>query len=216
MATPSAVANALATGLAAMQIDLPPAAQASLVAYLDLLAKWNRTYNLTAVRDPAAMVPRHVLDSLAPLPFVHGTTLADLGSGAGLPGIPLAIARPELAVTLIESNGKKARFLREAVRSLPLPNVTVAEARVQDATGRFDTVTARAFASLGDMLAWGGQLLAEGGRWLALKGHPDASELAAVPGTFRVLAVHALTVPGTPGGRCIVELAHAAPAPMLR
>lgn len=205
---PSTVlASRLVDGLAALQLELPAAAQHQLLAYLDLLAKWNRTYNLTAVRDPADMVSRHLLDSLAVLPCVHGQTLADLGSGAGLPGIPLAIARPDLAVTLVESNGKKARFLREAARSLPLANVQVVQARVQDAAGSFDTVTARAFASLADMLAWGGHLLAPGGRWLAMKGHADVAELSAIPATFRVLATHPLQVPGSDGERCVIELA---------
>lgn len=203
------LAGLLADGLAAMRIDLPPDAQARLLAYLDLLAKWNHAYNLTAVRDPREMVSRHLLDSLAVLPFVHGDTLADLGSGAGLPGIPLAIARAGLAVTLVESNGKKARFLREAVRGLPLANVQVVQARVQDAAGRFDTVTARAFASLADMLAWGGHLLAPDGRWLALKGRVDATEIAAVPGAFQVLATHPLRVPGIEGERHVIELARA-------
>ena len=190
-----------------MRLALPDGTQAKLLAYLELLAKWNRAYNLTAVRDPAEMVTRHLLDSLAVLPFVHATTLADLGSGAGLPGIPLAIAQPDLAVTLIESNGKKARFLREAVRTLPLPNVTVREARVQDAAGPFATVTARAFASLGDMLAWGGHLLAPDGRWLAMKGRIDPEELSAIPADFRVLVVRRLEVPGIDGERHLVELA---------
>ena len=195
-----------------MRLDLPADAQGKLLDYLDLLAKWNRTYNLTAVRDPADMVARHLLDSLAILPFVHGRSLADLGSGAGLPGIPLAIARPDIAVTLVESNGKKARFLREAVRSLPLANVAVVQARVQDTTGAFDTITARAFASLPDMLAWGGHLLAPGGRWLALKGRADPAELGAVPQDFCVAAVHELHVPGTDGERCVVELRALRPA----
>jgi 16S rRNA (guanine527-N7)-methyltransferase len=209
METGILLAQKLADGLAAMQLALPEAAQAKLLAYLDLLAKWNRTYNLTAVRDPANMVSRHLLDSLAVLPFVHGKNLADLGSGAGLPGVPLAIARPDLAVTLVESNGKKARFLREAIRSLPLANVTVTQARVQDATGAFDTITARAFASLPDMLAWAGHLLALNGRWLALKGHADPAELGAMPDGFRVVAVRELGVPGTDGERCVIELARA-------
>lgn len=190
-----------------MHLELPPGAQAKLLAYLDLLAKWNRAYNLTAVRDPLEMVPRHLLDSLAALPFLHGETLADLGSGAGLPGIPLAIARPDLAVTLIESNGKKARFLREAARTLPLPNVTVRESRVQDAAGPYDSVTARAFASLADMLAWSGHLLAPDGRWLAMKGRIEPDETGAVPKEFRVIAMHRLEVPGVDGERHLVELA---------
>lgn len=209
MASISAIAAKLADGLAAMRLDLPADAQEKLLAYIDLLAKWNRTYNLTAVRDPEDMVSRHLLDSLAVLPFVHGQNLADLGSGGGLPGIPLAIARPAIAVALVESNGKKARFLREAIRCLPLANVTVTQSRVQDTTGVFNTVTARAFASLPDMLAWGGHLLAANGRWLALKGHADAAELGEVPSAFRVAAVHELRVPGTDGERCVVELARA-------
>ena len=207
MAQPALFSGRLADGLAAMRIGLRPEAQETLLAYLDLLAQWNRAYNLTAVRDGMEMVSRHLLDSLAVLPFVHGGTLADLGSGAGLPGIPLAIARPDLAITLIESNGKKARFLREAVRTLPLPNVTVREARVQDAAGHFDTVTARAFASLAGMLAWGGHLLADDGRWLAMKGRIDPDEIAAVPEGFRLVAVHPLEVPGIDGERHLVELA---------
>jgi len=201
------LAQKLADGLAAMPLALPEGAQEKLLAYLDLLAHWNRAYNLTAVRDRREMIPRHLLDSLAALPFVHGETLADIGSGAGLPGIPLAIARLDLAVTLIESNGKKARFLREAVRSLPLPKVTVEQARAQDATGTFDTVIARAFASLADMLTWGGHLLAEEGRWLALKGQADQDEIGGIPDTFRVIAVRPIHVPGTEGERNLIELA---------
>lgn len=203
------LAHKLADGLVTMQLDLPSDAQEKLLAYIDLLAKWNRAYNLTAVRDPEDMVARHLLDSLAVLPFVHGGSLADLGSGAGLPGIPLAIARPDIGVTLVESNGKKARFLREAARSLPLPNARVFEARVQTVTGRFDTVTCRAFASLRDMLHWGGHLLAPGGRWLALKGRSDMSERTAIPAGFEVRSVHALEVAGIAGERSLVELVRA-------
>lgn len=203
------LAHKLAEGLATMGLELPTGAQEKLLAYLGLLAKWNRAYNLTAVRDLEEMVSRHLLDSLAMLPFVHGQSLADLGSGAGLPGIPLAIARPDLAVTLIESSGKKARFLREAARSLPLGNVRVFEARVQNVAGLFDTVTCRAFASLRDMLLWGGHLLAPDGRLLALKGRIDANELAAVPAGFRVQSIHALAVPGFAGERSLVDLARA-------
>ncbi len=215
MISATTLAQRIADGLAAMGLELPPDAQAKLLAYLDLLAKWNRAYNLTAVRDASEMVSRHLLDSLAVLPFVQGTKLADLGSGAGLPGIPLAIARPDIRVTLVESNGKKTRFLRESVRSLPLANVAVQQARVQNATGKFDTVTARAFASLADMLAWGGHLLAKNGRWLALKGHADPAEIAAIPSDFRLVAVHPLAIPGVGGERCVIELARTASAPML-
>ncbi|MGH8216771.1 MAG: 16S rRNA (guanine(527)-N(7))-methyltransferase RsmG [Rhodanobacteraceae bacterium] len=208
---PSALQTRLADGLADMHLELGADTRARLLAYLELLAHWNRAYNLTAVRDPAEMVSRHLLDSLAALPFLHGRTLADLGSGAGLPGIPLAIARPDLVVTLIESNGKKARFLREAVRALPLPNVTVRETRVQDVAGPFEIVTARAFASLADMLLWGGHLLAPQGRWLAMKGRIDPEEIGAIPENFRILALHPLAVPGLDGERHLVELARTDP-----
>jgi len=196
----------LESGLGALRLEIPAAAVGSLLGYLDLLARWNQPYNLTAVRDPAQMVTRHLLDSLAVLPQVHGATLADLGSGAGLPGIPLAIARPDLHVTLVDSNGKKARFLREAVRSLPLPNVQVEQLRVEELEGSYDCITARAFASLADMLAWGGHALNPDGVWLALKGQLEQTELAQVPPGFRVAAIHALTVPGLDAQRHVIEI----------
>lgn len=186
----------LCAGLAALPLDIPEAAVERLLAYVALLARWNATYNLSAVRDPAEMVTRHLLDSLAIVPHVRGATLADLGSGAGLPGLPLAIVAPERAVTLVDSNGKKTRFLRAAVRELKLANVRVAESRVEDVAGRFDCVTARAFARLADMLTWGGHLLAPDGVWLALKGRFPEDELAALPAGFRVDAVVPLQVPG--------------------
>src|SRR5690348_15756901 len=198
----------LESGLAALHLGLPEAAVASLLDYLGLLVRWNKAYNLTAVRDPAEMVTRHLLDSLAVLPFVRGETLADLGSGAGLPGIPLAIARPGLKVTLVDSNGKKARFLREAARALPLPNARVEQVRVEELEGSCDCITARAFASLADMLAWGGHALAADGVWLALKGQIEKDELAQVPAHFKVAGVHALNVPGLEAQRHLVEIRH--------
>jgi 16S rRNA (guanine527-N7)-methyltransferase len=193
-------------GIRALGLELPSEAIPRLLDFLDLLVRWNKTYNLTAVRDPGEMVTRHLLDSLSVLPFVAGETLADLGSGAGLPGIPLAIVRPELRVTLVDSNGKKARFLREAARTLPLSNTCVEQVRVEELEGTFDCITARAFASLGDMLAWGGHALAANGVWLALKGQLEADERAQVPAGFRVMAVHALNVPGLDAQRRLVEI----------
>ncbi|HVH33113.1 MAG TPA: 16S rRNA (guanine(527)-N(7))-methyltransferase RsmG [Tahibacter sp.] len=191
-------------GLAALDLDLSDAVRDRLIAYVELLARWNAAYNLTAVRDPGEMVARHLLDSLAIAPHVSGTTLADLGSGAGLPGIPLALVAPERQVTLVDSNGKKARFLREAVRALKLANVRVIEGRVQDVPGQFDCVTARAFATLADMLGWAGGLLADGGSWLAMKGKVDEAEIAAVPAGFRVERIVALQVPATVGERHLI------------
>ncbi len=199
----------LESGLAALHLSLPADAVTKLLDYVALLARWNSAYNLTAVRDPAEMVTRHLLDSLAVAPYVTGTTLADLGTGPGLPGIPLAIVAPQREVTLVDSNGKKVRFLREAVRALKLANAHAREARVEAVQGEFDCITARAFASLGEMLAWGGHLLTQNGTWLALKGRFPEDELAAVPPTFRVEAVHQLTVPGLDAERHLVVLRRA-------
>jgi 16S rRNA (guanine527-N7)-methyltransferase len=187
---------ALASGLAALGFAPEPLAT-RLLDYLVLLVRWNGTYNLTAIRDPAEMVSKHLLDSLAITPFVRGT-LADIGSGAGLPGIPLALALPECAITLIESNGKKARFLREAQRHLELANVHVAESRAESfqAPARFDCLVSRAFGSLAEFVRVGGDLLAEGGRLLAMKGLSPEDEIAALPDGWHVSEVRALDVPG--------------------
>lgn len=206
---PPAVAARLASGLDALGIE--PAAHAPLMDYLALLARWNRTYNLTAVRDPLEMVDRHLLDSLAMRPFVaplaaSGGRLADLGTGPGLPGIPLAIACPGLQVTLVESNGKKARFLREAVRQLGLAHVDVAELRIEalDRPGTYAAITARALATIPLILQLGGHLLAPDGRLLAMKGvHPD-EEITALPAGWRLVDSHRLQVPGLEAERHLV------------
>ncbi|HET7267984.1 MAG TPA: 16S rRNA (guanine(527)-N(7))-methyltransferase RsmG [Oleiagrimonas sp.] len=196
----------LGDGLRSLDLTLTPDASARLLDYLQLLARWNRSFNLTAVRDPAAMVTRHLLDSLAIAPHLQGTSAADLGSGAGLPGIPLAIAAPERQWLLVDSNGKKARFLRAAVRELDLANVQVAQQRVEDVQGRFDCVTARAFASLPDMLAWGGHLLAPSGLWLAMKGRRPDDELAALPPGFTLESETTLAIPGLDAARQLLAL----------
>ena len=191
------------------QLALDPALAAPLLDYLALLARWNATYNLTAVRDPREMLARHLLDSLAMQPFVRGLgSLADLGTGPGLPGIPLAIAAPGLQVTLVESNGKKARFLREAVRRLGLGNVAVAESRIEAfrPEAAFDAITARALATLPLILELGGHLLAPGGRLLAMKGVLPDEEIAALPAGWRVAAAHPLRVPGLDAERHLVEV----------
>jgi 16S rRNA (guanine527-N7)-methyltransferase len=197
-------------GIASLGVQLPAGAVERLLDYQALLARWNATYNLTAIRDPMEMVSRHLVDSLAILPYVQGQSLADLGTGPGLPGIPLALARPELQVLLVDSNGKKVRFLREAIRSLKLENVRAVQSRVEEVEGQFDCITARAFASLEDMLAWGGHLLTKDGIWLAMKGrHPD-EELPGVPAGFEVRAIHALDVPDVGGERHLVVLGRTA------
>ena len=197
----------LETGL--RQLGLDAALAEPLLAYLALLARWNATYNLTAIRDPREMIGKHLLDSLAMQPFVRELrTLADLGTGPGLPGIPLAIARPGLQVTLVESNGKKARFLREAARQLKLGNASVVESRIEtfDAAGRFDAITARALATLPLILQLGGHLLQPQGRLLAMKGVVPDDEIAALPAGWRVAAVHPLRVPGLDAERHLVEI----------
>ncbi len=192
------------------ELGLAPSAEAyeRLLDYIELLARWNATYNLTAVRDPADMITRHLLDSLAVAAYVRGDSLADLGSGAGLPGIPLAILEPSRQHTLIDSNGKKASFLREAVRTLALDNVRIEQARVEVAHGSYDCITARAFATLDDMLTLGGHLLGPDGIWLALKGLLHADEIATLPPGFQVTDVHALAVPGLGAARHLVVIRH--------
>ncbi|WP_145478611.1 16S rRNA (guanine(527)-N(7))-methyltransferase RsmG [Stenotrophomonas rhizophila] len=204
---PPAVAAALEKGLAAMGLDAalaPP-----LLTYLTLLNRWNGTYNLTAIRDPLEMVTRHLLDSLAMQPFLEQGTLADLGTGPGLPGIPLAIARPRLQVTLVESNGKKARFMREAVRQLGLTNARVAESRAEALAepGAYDNVTARAMDTLAGIIAVGGHLLRPGGKLLAMKGVYPHDEIAQLPACWQVEQVLPLQVPGLTGERHLVVVA---------
>ena len=200
----------LEAGLAALSLDI--ALATPLLDYVALLARWNATYNLTAVRDPREMIGKHLLDSLAMQPFVRELgTLADLGTGPGLPGIPLAIATPSLRVTLVESNGKKARFLREAVRQLKLGNASVVESRIEafDAPGRFDAITARALATLPLILELGGHLPGPDGRLLAMKGVLPSDEIAALPAGWRLGAVHPLHVPGLDAERHLVEVLRA-------
>lgn len=204
MASREPLRQRLRAGLTTLKLDLDKSTIERLLDYVDLLLRWNAAYNLTAVRDAGEMVTRHLLDSLAVLPHVTGNTLADLGTGAGLPGIPLALAKPELEVHLIDSNGKKARFLREAVRHLRLSRTHVDECRVEAVTGEFDCITARAFATLADMLAWGGHLLAPAGRWLALKGRFPQDELDKLPAGFVIESVHRLDVPGLDAERHLV------------
>jgi 16S rRNA (guanine527-N7)-methyltransferase len=203
----------LEAGLIAL--DLPSTLAPRLLDYLALLDRWNRTYNLTAIRDPREMLSKHLLDSLAMHPFVRGASLADLGTGPGLPGIPLAIAKPELQVSLVESNGKKARFLREAVRVLGLGNARVLESRAEAVAepSAYQVITARALDRLAGIIAVGGHLLVPGGRLLAMKGlRPDA-ELAELPPGWTLAAVHVLHVPGLDAERHLIEITRSAAEP---
>lgn len=212
-----ALRPALAAGLSALDLNFGnqiASLDSRLLEYLALLQRWNATYNLTAIRDPAQMLPRHLFDSLAIAPYVQGM-LADIGSGAGLPGIPLALACPQLQVTLVESSGKKARFLREAKRVLRLDNVRIAHARAEalDEVGHYDCVVSRAFSSLAEFVRVGAHLLKPDGRLLAMKGVLPAEEIAVLPAGWRLLAAHALQVPGLAEQRHLLELVHDETAP---
>ncbi len=214
---PTAARADLDAGLRALPLD--PALAEPLARYLALLLRWNATYNLTAIRDPREMVTKHLLDSLAMAPFVASVpTLADLGTGPGLPGIPLAIAIPGLRVTLVESNGKKARFMREAIRHLGLSNAEVAESRIETLdrpgglqTGTFMAITARALATLPQIVHLGGHLLAPGGVLLAMKGTRPDDEIAGLPAGWALRDIHPLTVPGLGAERHLVVVGHAQP-----
>lgn len=178
-----------------------------MVRYVELLARWNQAFNLTAVREPAEMARRHILDSVVLAPFVAGSLL-DVGTGAGLPGLVLAAVRPGIAVTLLDSNGKKIRFCRQAIAELGVKNAVAVQARVEDYRPgeRFVTVVSRAYASLADFITSTRHLLAEGGTFLAMKGAYPHDELNALPAGVRVIGVHPLNVPGLDAERHLVEM----------
>ncbi|NIR29721.1 MAG: 16S rRNA (guanine(527)-N(7))-methyltransferase RsmG [Gammaproteobacteria bacterium] len=201
--SPRAVLDA---GLAAAAVELDEAARAALIRYVELLARWNRAYNLTAVRAPREMVRRHLLDSVVILPYVHGRRLLDVGTGAGLPGLVVALARPELECVLIDSSAKKIRFCRQAVGELRLANVEVVHARIQEyrPARPFDTVVARAFGRLGELLAQAERLCAPGGRLLAMKGKAPRAELADLGALQERTRVVPLRVPGLDARRELV------------
>lgn len=203
------IESRLDQGLAAMDIDLPAPQRERLLDYLRLLEKWNRVHNLTAIREPEQMVVLHLLDSLSLLPHVaQARTLIDVGTGAGLPGIPLAIARPQLAVTLLDANHKKATFLRQAKAELALANVEVVCERVEKyrPPAVFDLVVSRAFADLADFVAQSRHLVGPGGALLAMKGVHPFEEIARLPATHRVETVIALRVPTLEAQRHLVLL----------
>ncbi|HNL42175.1 MAG TPA: 16S rRNA (guanine(527)-N(7))-methyltransferase RsmG [Ottowia sp.] len=201
-------AQALGLALDERQID-------RLLAYLDLLLKWNRVYNLTALRDPADMLTHHVLDSLALIAPLRAHAdgralrLLDVGSGGGLPGVVIAIGCPGIDVTCVDAVGKKAAFVQQVAGALGLANLHGQHGRVEAITGRFDVVTSRAFASLADFTAWSDGALAEGGVWLAMKGRRPDDEIAALPPAVTVFHVEPLTVPGLEAERCLVWLRRA-------
>ena len=203
------LASLLASGLAKMGLALDASQQAKLLAYVGLLEKWNKTYSLTAIREPERMVTHHLLDSLAPLPFLPAGQLrmVDVGSGFGTPGIPFAIARPDWSLTLLDSNHKKTTFLRQAILELQLPNVSVITDRVENyqPEAKFEVITSRAFADLGDFVRWTQHLLAEQGEWAALKGVYPHEEINNLPADVYVTGVDALKVPGLEAERHLVH-----------
>jgi 16S rRNA (guanine527-N7)-methyltransferase len=197
---------ALQSGLAELGLDLPAEAQQQLLVFRDLLLKWNKTYNLTALRDPEQAISYHLLDSLAILPHVCAGPLLDVGSGGGLPGIPLAIARPALAVGMVDTVQKKTTFLQQAVIELGLNNVAVHHARVEDMQGQYAQISSRAFAEIPLFISLTRHLLAPGGHWLAMKGQRPDDELQALPADITVHAIIPLTVPGLAAERHLIIL----------
>ena len=204
----SQLARDLQRGCDALKLPLDSHQHALLLDYLGLLARWNKAYNLTAVRDEAQMVTRHLLDSLVIAPYIRGQRLIDVGTGAGLPGVPLAILYPEREFHLLDSNGKKTRFLFQVKTALRLDNMVVHHARAESfaADPPFDMVLSRAFASLWDMVEGCRHLLAPDGRFLAMKGAHPTGELEAVSTEYDIKAVYPLTVPGLAERRHLVEI----------
>ena len=190
-------AQQLRDGIQALGLDIDEAKQAKLLDYAALLQKWNKTYNLTALRDPAQTVSHHLLDSLTLLPYIeHAQTMLDVGSGGGQPGIPTAICCPDLDITLLDANTKKTTFLRQAVIELGLNNVTVASGRVEEMHDKkVDVVTSRAFAELKDFISLTAHLLNGQGYWAAMKGVYPYEELEQVPENVEIVKVDKLSVP---------------------
>ncbi|WLI89040.1 16S rRNA (guanine(527)-N(7))-methyltransferase RsmG [Massilia sp. R2A-15] len=201
------LSKALADGIKALSLDLDEKQHEQLLDYLALLFKWNSVYNLTSVRDPMQMVTHHLLDSLAAVPAFDGAqNVLDVGAGGGLPGIVLAIAKPGMKVSLIDTVHKKTAFLKQVKAELGLANVTVYTAKVQEVQvpQQFDVITSRAFADLSDFVNWSGHHLAEGGKFIALKGVAPPDEQERLPGEWKVSELRPLEVPGLNAERHLV------------
>ena len=208
----------LAEGATALGLSLAPAQHAQLLAYLDLLAKWNKVYNLTAVRDPAEMLTHHLLDSLAVIaPLVRhaqggAARVLDVGSGGGLPGVVIAICCPEMSVACVDAVAKKAAFVQQAAGVLGLSNLRGMHARVESITEPYDVITSRAFATLADFTQWSAGSLGEDGVWMAMKGKHPTDEMAGLPPSVAVFHVEQLTVPGLNAERCLIWMRPAKPS----
>jgi len=200
----------LRSGVQQLGLELSDTQIAQLLDYLELIQKWNKVYNLTAVRDPAEMLTHHLLDSLAAVEPLrkHSAgkeqSLLDVGAGAGLPGIVFAICCPEIRVDCVDTVAKKAAFIQQVAVTLKLPNLRGLHARVENLPGPYDVVCSRAFASLADFVIWSSSALTEGGAWLAMKGKHPADEIAGLPDGIEVFHVEQLQVPGLDAERCIV------------
>lgn len=207
-----ALGKVLADGARALGLDLSDKQLGQLLDYLALLFKWNSVYNLTSVRDPMQMATLHILDSLAAVPaFAGAQNVLDVGAGGGLPGIVLAIARPDMKVSMVDTVHKKTAFLTQVKAELGLTNATVYTARVEQmqAPARFDVITSRAFADLSDFVNWSGHHLAEGGRFIALKGTAPKDEQERLPAEWRIAELRPLRVPGLEAERHLVFIERA-------
>lgn len=200
--------NKLSRLLADAGISLTDHQKNQLIAYVDMLHKWNKAYNLTSVRDPNEMLVRHILDSIVVAPHLQGKRFIDVGTGPGLPGIPLSIVRPYAHFTLLDSLGKRVRFLRQVQHELALTNITPVQSRVEEFPSEppFDGVISRAFASLNDMVSWCHHLPGQNGRFYALKGQLPEDEIASLPAEFSVESVEKLRVPQLDGERHLVVI----------
>jgi 16S rRNA methyltransferase gidB len=198
----------LQSGLKEMGLDLSGGQQDKLLAYVEMLKKWNKTYNLTALRDESQIISHHLLDSLTLPPYLEGAqTMLDVGSGGGQPGIPAAVCRPDLQITLLDANTKKTSFLQQAAIELELKNVRVVSGRVEAVQGlRADVITSRAFAELADFVNWTAHLLQDGGRWAAMKGVYPAAEIDRLPDSVCVERVDKIRVPQLNAERHMVIL----------
>jgi 16S rRNA (guanine527-N7)-methyltransferase len=206
--------QSLRVGLQQLELPLDDAQIAALLAYQDLIAKWTRVYNLTAVREPAEMLTHHLLDSLAAVAplrshlqkvgLAAGSRLLDVGSGAGLPGVVIAICCPEVSVSCVDAVAKKVAFIRQAALALKLPNLAGIHARVENIKQPFDVVCSRAFASLADFTQWSVGALAPQAVWMAMKGKHPTDEVVDLPASTEVFHVEQLRVPGLDAERCLV------------
>ena len=195
-------------GIAELGIKITDAQLDKLKQYVSLLQRWNKTYNLTAIRKPDEMIPAHIFDSLVVAPFIEGKSCLDVGSGAGLPGIPLAIMQPDRHFTMLDTNGKKTRFIQQAIIELGLSNADVTQSRVEEwkPEHRYDAIISRAFSSISDFINGCSMHLAEGGNFYAMKGQFPNDEMAALPAGFILEERHSLQVPFLVGERHLLKI----------